>query len=75
MGKFYVTIATNCLKYKLCKDDIQKIYSIKKRKIPSSPAFPHFEKDQEYEENTSCDESAIEFEPIEFFPVKQRAGE
>lgn len=45
MGKFYVTIVKNTLKYKVCKDDIKKVFSIKKRKIPSPPHFTKFEKD------------------------------
>jgi hypothetical protein len=59
MGKFYVSIASNSLRYKLCKDDIKKIFSIKKRKVPSLPTFLETEKNADYEENTSCDESQI----------------
>ena len=45
MGKFYVYIEINASKYKLCKDDIKNIYSLRKAKLPELPTFSaHSEK-------------------------------
>ncbi len=60
MGKFYVAIALNHLRYKICKEDVKRIFTAKRRTMPALPAFRRSEKDQE-DANTSCDESQVEF--------------
>lgn len=67
MGKFYVAVLIRGLKHKVCKDDIRKISSFKRRNIIAPPAYFPAEKEHD-EEGTSCDDSQVEFEPMEFFP-------
>ena len=60
MGKFYVAITVNCLRYKLCKEDVKRIFTFKRRNRPALPSFDGEEKEHE-DVNTSCDESNMEF--------------
>jgi hypothetical protein len=46
MGKFYVTITLKSLRYKLCKEDVRRIFTAKRRNTPTLPAFHRGEKDQ-----------------------------
>lgn len=48
MGKYFVTIANRKHAYKVCRDDINKVFSCKIKKIPKLPAYhePHKEDDQ-----------------------------
>lgn len=64
MGKFYVTVSVNQKKYRLCKEDIKTVSSQSLRKHPRVPAFETFQKDQEYEDITNCEDSEAQFEPI-----------
>jgi hypothetical protein len=45
MGKYYVSLAVSSKKYHVCRDDIQKVYSHKLRKVPRLPAFAENGKD------------------------------
>lgn len=67
MGKYYVAVTTNSTKYKLCKEDIQRVYSLKIRKIPRLPAFNHSQKMMDTDVTTDYDDSEVQFEPIQFF--------
>lgn len=67
MGKYYVAVTTNSTKYKLCKEDILRVFSLKIRKIPRLPAFNHFQKMRETDAATDYDDSEVQFEPIQFF--------
>jgi hypothetical protein len=58
MGKFYVTISLNSLRYKVCKADVKRIFTFKRRNTPALPSFAGNVKEQE-DENTSCDESQV----------------
>lgn len=48
MGKYFVTIANGKRGYKVCRDDINKVFSCKIKKIPKVPAYlnNHKEDDQ-----------------------------
>jgi len=48
----------------LCKDDIKTVSSQSLKKHPRVPAFETFQKDQEYEDITNCEDSEAQFEPI-----------
>lgn len=39
MCKYFVTITNNTLNYRLSKEDIKLIHSIRKRRLPAIPAF------------------------------------
>lgn len=39
MPKYYVTVLASNKKYKLCRDDIGNVYSLRKRKAPRLPSF------------------------------------
>jgi hypothetical protein len=39
MGKYFVAIANNKTQYKLCRDDINRVFSFKVRKLPKIPGF------------------------------------
>jgi hypothetical protein len=39
MCKYFVTITNNSLNYRLSKEDIRQIHSIRKRRTPSLPPF------------------------------------
>ncbi len=54
MGKFYVAITVNSQKYKLCKEDVKRIFTFKRRNTPTFPLFNRQEKEHE-DGNTSCD--------------------
>lgn len=69
MAKYFVTLAHNCNKYKVSKEDIKRVYSAKIKKAPRIPAFDRCEKDSSYESDTSCDDSECLFEPVQFFPI------
>jgi len=72
MGKFFVTIKNYNSNYKVSKEDIERVYSIRKNRIPTIPRYHNTGK-EDYEEGTSCGEEEIEFQPINFFPLSQTA--
>jgi hypothetical protein len=39
MGKYFVTIANRQRAYKVCRDDINKVFSCKIKKSPKLPAY------------------------------------
>ena len=41
MGKYYVTISNRKMNYKVCRDDICKVFSAKIKKTPSVPHYSH----------------------------------
>jgi hypothetical protein len=47
MGKYYVSLAVSSKKYQVCRDDIQKVYSHRLRKMPKVPVFVEHSKDND----------------------------
>lgn len=47
MGKYYVSLAVSSKKYHVCREDIQKVYAHKLRKMPKLPAFVEDSKDND----------------------------
>lgn len=39
MGKFYVYIQLNNKKYKVNKEDIREVFSLRKMRLPSPPSY------------------------------------
>ena len=69
MGKYFVTIANRRAYYKVCRDDINKVFSCKIKKIPKIPNFLAFQKTSEDDAITIDQEEDAQFEPIQFFPT------
>lgn len=53
MAKYFVTVSTSSKRYKLCRDDIQKFYAFKTRKVPRLPAYDSAKKEQEEDRVTN----------------------
>ena len=68
MGKFFVTIHNRAANYRVCRDDINKVFSSKIRKMPKLPHFNH-EKPTDDDTLTCDQDSELQFEPIHFFPI------
>ena len=41
MGKFFVTVSNRSNQYRVCRDDIQKVFSAKIKKMPKLPHYNH----------------------------------
>ena len=63
MGKYFVTLACNSRNYKVCREDIKHVHSLRLRKTPKVPKY-HSEEDY----MTNDEDSLVLFEPIQFFP-------
>ena len=68
MGKFFVTIHNRSTNYRVCRDDINKVFSLKIRKMPKLPHYNH-QKPTEDDILTVDQDSELQFEPIQFFPI------
>lgn len=67
MGKYFVTIARQQQHYKLCRDDINRVFSCKIQKLPKVPAFAKHQSFKEDDTTTLNEDSDPQFEPIQFF--------
>lgn len=56
MGKYFVTIANSQRNYKLCRDDINKVFSCKIRKLPKVPTFNKHSFEKEIDSASTCSE-------------------
>jgi hypothetical protein len=68
MGKYFVSVQANSRIYRVCRDDISKVYSHRLRKLPRQPAFDPAQKQHEDDYLTNCEDSELQFEPMQFFP-------
>ena len=69
MGKYFVTILKQRQLYKVCRDDINKVFSHRIKKIPKVPTFDP----QQFKEDdtvTQDQETDLQFEPLQFFPTQ-----
>ena len=58
MGKFYVYISLDKKKYKVCREDIREVFSLKKTRLPIAPSYAsHSDKE---DQQTSLDSSSSE---------------
>ncbi len=67
MAKFYVAVSTNNKTYKLARQDISKVHSLKRRTLPTLPHFNAFQKQKHIDAPTDSDDNDLQFEPIQFF--------
>lgn len=67
MGKYFVTITNQQTHFRLCRDDISRVFSHKIRKLPQVPAFNKVTRIKEDDATTINEDSEPQFEPIQFF--------
>ena len=75
MGKYFVTIAKHHKLYKVCRDDINKVFSCRIGKVPKVPAFHSYTKTKEDDMVTLDQDFELQFEPIQFFPISNESQE
>ena len=68
MGKFFVTVSNRSNQYRVCRDDIQTVFSSKIKKLPKLPHY-HHQKTTDDDALTIDQDYELEFEPIQFFPT------
>lgn len=67
MGKYFVAITNGRSQYKLCRDDINRVFSCRIKKLPKIPGFNSIRSFKEDDASTSNEDSEPQFEPIQFF--------
>lgn len=72
MGKYFVTIARQQQHYKLCRDDINRVFSCKIQKLPKLPPFTRLPSHKEDDISTLNEDSDPQFEPIQFFSAQSQ---
>ena len=66
MGKYYVLIELANKKYRLCRDDIQKVHQNKLVKRVKIPNFYGSTSESDRDDITNTGDDEVEFEPIQF---------